>query len=144
MTTNPVLMDSFIHCRSKDQATWSSQCPALSEILGESILIHSMSTKCQSSHGLVLCDFSKRINLNREYCIHRNFHLEKFLHGAVRCALIGPPTTSWRVAHALVEIKFGEIFVTIQSMSHWRQRKFPCIRYYSSYLLWIQPLSSYM
>ena len=33
---------------------------------------------------------------------------------------VPPPTTSWRVARVLGEIKFGEIFVIIQCMSHWR------------------------
>ena len=30
-----------------------------------------------------------------------------------------PPTTSWKVTHAIGEIKFGEIFVSIHSMSLW-------------------------
>ena len=38
----------------------------------------------------------------------------------ISCISIGPHTTSWRVAHVVGKIKFGKIFVTIQSMNHWR------------------------
>ena len=40
-------------------------------------------------------------------CMEANF--------AISCILISLPTTSWWVAHIVGEIKFSEIFVTIQS-----------------------------
>ena len=68
----------------------------------------------------------------------QKFFLQIFSHGAAHCASTGPPTTSWRVARPLSEIKFGGIFVTIQIWAIgeiFSQRKFPCIHYY---IMWAE------
>ena len=69
------------------------------------------------STEIVYADFRQQKIFANFVCGHhwQIFFLQNFSHGAMHCTLIGPSTTFWRVAHAL-----GEIFVTIQSMSHWR------------------------
>ena len=47
---------------------------------------------------------------------HACMDIARTCASAAHCA---SPTTSWRVARLFGEIKFGKIFVTTQSMSHW-------------------------
>ena len=78
--------------------------------------------------------FSPRENFHQfaNACRWQNFFREFFLHSEnfdtfthayiyVHSNLRAPPTTSWKVTRVIGEIKFGEIFVPIYSMSLWRK-----------------------